>query len=266
MIGLNKANEEFCPHCGISLQGEPIPMEKRPFYSNYTHFSRKIGIYNDALDRTDQWLCRDCGGEWDVECPLINGVPSLGHDPSNPRNHGSRIVGRMKIGSIDAEIPIAWSRDDGIFMEEFLNSTKNGFVFIDNQISLKSIGMNTILFDYNALNGQMYDYLIKTLCSPEVNEPINIQITTPDGEMNFHICSVYYKGFEEWRSYRQSFYEEKDKQEFVDYLREKNELKQLEKTNISTKDRFLTITINTNEKDPNLVVHAKLIPDDQSLS
>ncbi|MED1643042.1 hypothetical protein P4U99_07545 [Brevibacillus agri] len=266
MIGLKKDNEGFCPYCGISLQGEPIPIERRPSYGNFTHFSRKIGIYNDTFDRTDRWLCRDCGGEWDLEAPLINGVPSLGHDPSNPRNRGSRIVGRMKIGSIDAEIPIAWSRDDGIFMEEFLNSTKNGWLFLDNQTDFKRMGTNTILFDYNALNGQMYDRLNNSLYSSEMNESLNIQIATPDGEMNFRICSVYCKGFDEWRSYRQSFYEEKDKQEFVDYLRKKNELNQLEMTNLSTEDRFLTISINTNVKGSNLVVHARLITDDQSLS
>lgn len=248
------------------MQGEPIPIESRPYYGNFTHFSRKIGIYNDATDRTDHWLCRDCGGEWDRDFSMIKGVPSLGYDHSNPRNRGSRIVGRIKIGSIETEIPIAWSRDDGIFMEEFLNSTQDGWVFLDTKIKIKKMGTNTVLFDYNALNGQLFDHLINSLYSPEVNEPINIRITTYDGEMNFHICSVYYKGFEEWRSYRQFFYEEKDKQEFVDYLRVKNELKLLEKTNVSIEDRFLTISINTNEKDSNLVVHARLISDDQSLS
>ncbi|WP_289137727.1 hypothetical protein [uncultured Brevibacillus sp.] len=187
------------------------------------------------------------------------------YDPSNPRNRGSRIVGKIKIGSIETEIPIAWSRDDSIFMEEFLKNTKNGWVFIDNQININRLGMNTVIFDYNALNGQLYDHLNNSLHTPEVNESLNIRITTPEEKMKFRICSVYHKKFDDWKSYRQFFHEEKDRHEFVDHLRHKNELKRLENTEVSIYHNFLTISVfqKTNEKGCNLIVQARLITEDE---
>lgn len=60
----NEENEERCPHCGVSLQGEPIPEKDLGYYGGRTHFSRKIGIEERDRDRTVWWLCPDCGWEW----------------------------------------------------------------------------------------------------------------------------------------------------------------------------------------------------------
>lgn len=56
-------SEEYCPHCKANLQGEPIPRESQKSYGA-THFTRKIGIYDLAKDRTVKWKCPDCGSEW----------------------------------------------------------------------------------------------------------------------------------------------------------------------------------------------------------
>ena len=56
---------DVCPLCGSDLTGEPIPQEDEGYYeSEVTHYSRMIGIYDRALDRTVAWCCPDCGGEW----------------------------------------------------------------------------------------------------------------------------------------------------------------------------------------------------------
>jgi hypothetical protein len=59
-----RRNDEACPICGSSLQGDPIPSENQHLYGA-THFSRKIGIYDTGRDRTVEWQCPDCGGRWD---------------------------------------------------------------------------------------------------------------------------------------------------------------------------------------------------------
>lgn len=56
-------NRESCPHCGVDLQGKPIPEEHRHLFGA-THFSRKIALYNDKKDCTVAYLCPDCGKEW----------------------------------------------------------------------------------------------------------------------------------------------------------------------------------------------------------
>lgn len=51
-----------CPHCGVSLIGDPIP-EGWSVYYGHTHWLRRIGIVED--DRVVKWQCPDCGGEWE---------------------------------------------------------------------------------------------------------------------------------------------------------------------------------------------------------
>lgn len=58
---------DICPLCKADLTGEPIPEESREFYGTHTHFSRRIGIYDQRRDCTVAWRCPDCGGEWTRE-------------------------------------------------------------------------------------------------------------------------------------------------------------------------------------------------------
>lgn len=58
-------SKEFCPHCNVDLQGEPIPKESQHRYGS-THFSRKIGFIK--YDRVIKWRCPDCDKEWQREC------------------------------------------------------------------------------------------------------------------------------------------------------------------------------------------------------
>lgn len=53
-----------CPHCGVSLIGDPIPEADRAsgYYGESTHWKRQIGIVEN--DRVARWRCPDCGGEW----------------------------------------------------------------------------------------------------------------------------------------------------------------------------------------------------------
>lgn len=51
-----------CPHCGVSLLGEPIPEARRELFGGATHFKREImvevrGVYDGGL----YFICPDCG-------------------------------------------------------------------------------------------------------------------------------------------------------------------------------------------------------------
>lgn len=55
-------NEPYnCPHCKISLLGEPIPEEHKEHYApGATHFKRELGRYDWDQDRTVEYSCPDC--------------------------------------------------------------------------------------------------------------------------------------------------------------------------------------------------------------
>ena len=62
----NKAlrdNKEYCPLCNSCLQGKEIPKERQKRFGA-THYSRKIGYYDQNLDRVTKYNCPDCKGEW----------------------------------------------------------------------------------------------------------------------------------------------------------------------------------------------------------
>lgn len=56
--------DKNCPHCDVSLIGDPIPEEQIEFFSGRTHWMRQIGIYDRDTDRMTAWRCPDCGHEW----------------------------------------------------------------------------------------------------------------------------------------------------------------------------------------------------------
>jgi hypothetical protein len=58
-----RKNDERCPHCNTSLQGDPIPRESQEAYGA-THFGRQIALYSRERDRTEGWKCPDCNHEW----------------------------------------------------------------------------------------------------------------------------------------------------------------------------------------------------------
>ena len=58
---------DVCPHCGASMQGEPIPQDllDRGGYGTATHWQRRIGVeVQGAYDGILYWQCPDCGGTW----------------------------------------------------------------------------------------------------------------------------------------------------------------------------------------------------------
>ena len=61
----------ICSKCGADLRGPAIPPEHLHHYGGDavcrhgcgqpSHYSRLIGVYNINTDRTESWLCPDCG-------------------------------------------------------------------------------------------------------------------------------------------------------------------------------------------------------------
>ena len=57
---------DTCPHCGVSLIGDPIPENMREYYSPPYHWRRELGQYDTELDRVVEWMCPDCKGRWEA--------------------------------------------------------------------------------------------------------------------------------------------------------------------------------------------------------
>jgi len=61
-------SKDNCPHCGVSLIGDPIPKELREHYLPPYHWRREIGLEDRTkYDGVWEWKCPDCHKCWDSE-------------------------------------------------------------------------------------------------------------------------------------------------------------------------------------------------------
>jgi hypothetical protein len=65
-----------CPSCHAILRATEIPLANRGTFSEATHFSRVIGIYDEQADATVAWMCPDCRHEWARTEDLPSGLRS----------------------------------------------------------------------------------------------------------------------------------------------------------------------------------------------
>jgi hypothetical protein len=57
-----------CPHCGVSLIGDPIPEDRQKYYSPPYFWRREIGVeLPEKYDGVWYWQCPDCKGAWSGE-------------------------------------------------------------------------------------------------------------------------------------------------------------------------------------------------------
>lgn len=55
---------DACPHCGVSLLGDPVPETEQPWFGN-THYRRDQHMVVKAIyDGVLYFQCPDCGGAW----------------------------------------------------------------------------------------------------------------------------------------------------------------------------------------------------------
>jgi len=73
-----------CPHCGVSLDGGPIPEElNKPYeyqgeidypYGKDARWRREIGMeYPEKYDGIWEWKCPDCKKTWPSEVQKLKG-------------------------------------------------------------------------------------------------------------------------------------------------------------------------------------------------
>lgn len=66
-----------CPQCHANFRGEDISPANRASFGGETHYSRVIGVYDDAADATVSWQCPDCGYAWARTGELSAGMRSF---------------------------------------------------------------------------------------------------------------------------------------------------------------------------------------------
>ena len=87
-----------------------------------------------------------------------------------------------------------------------------------------------------------------------------INFITPYNNSVYQICSVYVTSYDSWRYYDTRFDSDEEKQEFINWINNQNQVDNFKRSDLSIMDNFLTLSTcygaaGTTDR---LVVHARL--------
>jgi sortase B len=191
--------------------------------------------------------------------------PFVDVDFTEMKTRNSDTVAWLKVDAVNLSIPIVQTTNNEYYLEHDIDksNSKLGWVFADVRSNMEHLGTNTVLYGHNAASKQMFGSLNEIFNSdPEkVEQDQIIQLTTPTRQMVYQITSVYVTEYDDWKYVNQIFTGNDSKQEFLDRMREKNELKIFDRNDLSVMDKFLTFSTcygpaGTTKR---LVVHARLM-------
>ncbi len=175
------------------------------------------------------------------------------------QNNG--VVGWIRIPETNIDYPIMQEKDNKYYLNHDFNNevSVSGSIFMDyrNNISKQHIeeyglDQNIILYGHNMKNNTMFGELERYKNAEMINKNDLIVININDDVLVYRIFAVYTSNPN--FNYRQINYNEEEFENFINVVKEKNDLK--EKINISSQDKILTLSTCDNKE--RFVIHAKL--------
>lgn len=179
-----------------------------------------------------------------TSAPATKPSPFLGVNFTDLKKRNSDIVAWLKIDSVSIDMPIVQTTNNDFYLDHDLDKKPSslGWVFADPRSNTEHLNFNTVLYGHNALNGDMFGSLKGLLDSTEEEKPEVIRFTTPTRQMLFEITSVYVTDETDLLYTKQVFATDADRQQLIDRLIERNEVKAFNRSDLSTFDKFLTFS------------------------
>lgn len=172
-----------------------------------------------------------------------------------------QVVGWIRIPETNINYPIMQEKDNKYYLNHNFNNevSISGSIFMDyrNNISKQHIeeyglDQNIILYGHNMKNNTMFGELERYKNVEMTNKNDLIIVNINDDILVYRIFAVYTSNPK--FNYRQIDYSEEEFENFINVVKEKNNLK--DEINISSQDKILTLS--TCDDKERLVIHAKL--------
>lgn len=166
-----------------------------------------------------------------------------------------QIKGRLLIKNLDMDYPIVQGEDNSFYLDHDYEGNYHPFgaVFMDSRNSFDFRNQNTILYGHNVKSGHVFNLLNKYRDEKYVDDNPYIVIDSLEGRFTYEIFAVYEA--DQYEDYRSPSYDEKDFEEFISRIEEKNFLDR-ELPNKDDKILTLSTCSDVNER---LVVQAELV-------
>ncbi|MSS64711.1 class B sortase [Velocimicrobium porci] len=172
----------------------------------------------------------------------------------------SDIIGWIMIPDTDISYPLLQGTDNNYYLKHMYNKEPGnvGSIFIDYHLSSDLSNYNTIIYGHRMKNGSMFAPLKYYLDASYGKSHPYVYISTPAGVYLYTIYSAY-EGSTDGFSYHYSFNVKENKQKFIDYTLQQAEYQMKTSKNLSTTDKFLTLSTCTgNGYQKRLIVQAVL--------
>lgn len=192
----------------------------------------------------------------------VNGATAnlIDTDISSLKSKNSDTVGYLKISGTNINYPVVQSSDNDYYLKHSFDKSYSqaGWIFLDYRNNINKLDKNTIIYGHNMLNGTMFSNLTKMLDKSFFNDDNNtyINLITENKTTLWKIFSVYVTNPD-------TYYMTIGFSSSNEYLNFLNNIKNKSiydfRENINSDDKILTLSTCTNLNTKRLVVHAKLI-------
>lgn len=166
-----------------------------------------------------------------------------------------QVKARLLIENLDMDYPIVQGEDNSFYLNhDYMgNYHPFGAVFMDSRNSSDLSDQNTIIYGHNVKSGHVFNPLNKYRDEKYVDDNPYIIIDSLEGRFTYEIFAVYEAN--QYEDYRAVSYNEKNFDELISRIREKNFL---ERQLANADDKILTLSTCSDVND-RMVVQAKLI-------
>jgi|HigsolmetaGSP11D_1036233.scaffolds.fasta_scaffold01900_3 SrtB family sortase len=169
---------------------------------------------------------------------------SIDFDELKKRN--SDIVAWLKFDAVNIDMPIVQTTDNEFYLNHNLDKRRSstGWVFADVRSNLSHLGFNTVLYGHNLANGQMFGSLKELLKDDKLAVPEfrQLHLITEKQSMLFEIVSVFRTNEKDFKYVKQIFLDDSERQAYLGYIHDMNEVAFLNGSSISLHDKFLTLS------------------------
>lgn len=156
--------------------------------------------------------------------------------------------------------PVVQTNDNEYYLGRAFDKSKNdaGWVFMDYRNDVNNLSDNTIIYGHGRLDKTVFGSLKNSLKKSwqENKDNYIIWLSTPTENMMLQIFSIYTVKSESYYI-TTDFKNENDKQTWLDTMGKRNTTTKT--TDVTTSDKFLTLSPCLNNNGERVVVQAKLI-------
>ncbi len=192
----------------------------------------------------------------------VNGATAtlIDTDVNSLKQKNSDTVGYIKINGTNINYPVVQSNDNDYYLKHSFTKSysQSGWIFLDYRNNIDTLDKNNIIYGHNMINGTMFSNLTKMLNKNFFNDDQNLYINldTQTRSTLWKIFSVYVTNPETYYL-SVNFKSDSEYLDFINNIKSKSMYSFNE--NLNSNDKILTLSTCTNLNTKRLVIHAKLI-------